>query len=243
MDRDSAELLDDRPPPPGERIAYGPEQLQFGDLRLPSGPGPHPLVVMVHGGSWMANHNLVHASHLCAALAGAGIASWNVEYRRYGDPGGGWPGTLGDVELALAHVPALPAVDRGSIVLAGHSAGGHLALLAARSAPFPLRGVLALAPVAEPEAWDSDAVALFFGGPPPPEGSPRQLLPLGVRHVLVHGTDDETVPFAMAAAYVEAAGGEAELLTLEGTGHLEPIDPQAAVWPRILAAFRSLLDG
>jgi acetyl esterase/lipase len=245
VQRDSSEILWDRPPPAAAaRIAYGPEPLQFGDLRLPPRPGPHPLAVVLHGGAWMATYNLIHTGHLCTALAEAGIASWNVEYRRVGDVGGGWPTTLDDVQSALAYVPALPGIDGGRVFLVGHSAGGHLALLAARRAPLPLRGVLALAPVCEPEAWEHDTVDLFFGGTVPHEGSPRRLLPLGVRQVLVHGTADETVPFALTASYVEAArtaGDRVELITLDGAGHFEPIDPQAAEWDRVLGAVRELV--
>ncbi len=245
MQRDSGEILRDRPPRAAdERIAYGPGPLQFGDLRLPPGPGPHPLALVLHGGAWMATYNLIHTGHLCVALAEAGIASWNIEYRRVGDVGGGWPAALEDVERAVAHVPALPGIDAGRVVLVGHSAGGHLALLAARRAPFPLRGVLALAPVADPEAWENDAVGLFFGDAVPTEGSPRRLVPLGVRQLLVHGTADQTVPFAISAAYVEAAraaGDEVELVALEGAGHFEPVDPQAPEWRRVMAAIRELV--
>jgi acetyl esterase/lipase len=243
--RDSHDILDDRPPPPADaRIAYGPEPLQFGDLRLPPGPGPHPLAVVVHGGVWMANYNLIHTGHMCQALAEAGIASWNVEYRRYGDVGGGWPGTLADVELAVAHVPRLAGTDPSRVVLVGHSAGGHLALLTGRRAADRIRGVVAIAPVADPERWDNDGVELFFGGPPPPDGSPPRLVPLGVRQVVVQGTADTTIPFALSAGYAEAAraaGDDVELLTLEGAGHFEPVDPQAAEWPAVLDAIRALL--
>ena len=238
--RDSHDILEDDPPPPADaRIAYGPEPLQFGDLRLPDGPGPHPLAVVVHGGAWQSMYNLIHTGHLCVELGAAAIASWNVEYRRVGDPGGGWPGTLEDVVLGLRYTARLPDVDRNRVVLVGHSAGGHLALLAARRAP--VRAVVALAAVSAPEAWDNTAVAAFFGGPVPREGSPRRLLPLGVPQVLVHGTEDASVPYALSADYAEAAGGEAELVTLEGAGHFEPIDPQTAEWTRVLELIRGLL--
>jgi acetyl esterase/lipase len=243
--RDSHEILDDRPPLAATaRIAYGPEPLQFGDLRLPAGPGPHPLAVVVHGGVWMANYNLIHTGHMCVELAAAGIASWNVEYRRHGDVGGGWPATFEDVELAVRHARSLPDVDPARVVLIGHSAGGHLALLAARTAALPLRGVVAIAPVADPDGWDNDGVELFFGARPPVDGSPRRLLPLGVRQLVIQGTRDETVPFELTAAYAKAAraaGDDVELLALEGAGHFEPIDPQAAEWPTVLAAIGALL--
>src|SRR5437762_9555763 len=106
--RTSAAILTEPPPPAADaRVAYGPEPLQFGDLRLPDGTGLHPLVVVIHGGYWQSIYNLIHAGHLCVDLAAHGIATWNIEYRRIGDPGGGWPGTGDDVLLALAHVREL----------------------------------------------------------------------------------------------------------------------------------------
>jgi acetyl esterase/lipase len=238
--RDSHDILDDDPPPPADdRIPYAMGPLRFGDLRLPDGQGPHPLAMVVHGGSWKANYNLIHTGHLCVALARAGIASWNVEYRRVGDPGGGWPGALDDVVLAFRRGRELPGIDAERVVAVGHSAGGHLALLAARQAR--VQAVVALAAVSEPETWDHPAVEAFFGGPVPAGGSPRRLLPLGVPQILVHGTADETVPFEQSRAHAAAAGAEAQLVTLEGAGHFEPIDPQAAEWPRVAGTIASLL--
>ena len=90
MPRDSHDLLSDPPPPAADaRLVYGPQPLQFGDLRLPPGDGLFPLLVVVHGGYWKAIWNLIHTGHLCVDLAARGIATWNVEYRRVGDVGGG----------------------------------------------------------------------------------------------------------------------------------------------------------
>ena len=89
------------PPPPADaRLPYGTDPNQFGELRLPKGPGPFPVVVNIHGGYWRAKYDLKHAGHLCAALTAKGLATWNVEYRRVGNPGGGWPGTFEDVRSA-----------------------------------------------------------------------------------------------------------------------------------------------
>jgi pimeloyl-ACP methyl ester carboxylesterase len=237
--RDSEQILEDPPPPAAEaRLAYGQEPLQFGDLRLPPGAGPHPVAVVVHGGSWKAMHNLIHTGHMCVALAGAGIATWNVEYRRVGDPGGGWPGSLEDVVAAATHARRLPGIDAGRIVLVGHSAGGHLALLAGARTGLP---VVALAAVSDVEAWENDAVQPFLDGASPAETSPRRLLPLGVPQTLVHGTDDDTVPFSLSASYAAAANGEAQLVPLRGAGHFEPIDPLSAEWPTVLHAIEALL--
>src|SRR5438067_11246621 len=253
MARNSEEILTDRPPRAADaRLAYGSEPKQFGDLRLPDVDRLSPLAVVVHGGAWKAMYNLIHTGHLCVALAAAGIAPWNVEYRSVGDVDGGWPVAGDDVAAAAEHVGELVErypLDPERVVLVGHSAGGHLALWAAKGAQLP---VVALAPVSDlresaERVGPDGAVATFMGGMPEAlpdryaEASPRELLPLGVRQILVHGTEDPEVPYAMSERYAEAAGGEAELVPLEGAGHFEPIDPQAHEWPRTVDAVRSLI--
>src|SRR5579875_2539599 len=133
----SRDILFTPAPTADERIFYGDDdEVQFGDLRLPSGPGPHPVVMTIHGGFWRAAFDLQYMGLICNALRGAGIATWNVEYRRVGQPGGGWPGTFRDVARAADHLRALAprySLDLARVVALGHSAGGHLALwLAAR---------------------------------------------------------------------------------------------------------------
>jgi acetyl esterase/lipase len=227
-------------------VTYGPEPLQFADVRLPSST-TFRVAAVIHGGYWKATYNLIHTGHMCAALAAADVATWNLEYRRVGDVGGGWPAAAEDVALALelmAGEGGMPAE-----LLIGHSAGGHLALLAAKRFGVP---VVALAPVSDLvdsacRTGADGAPARFMGGMPDevPEryaaASPRVQLPLGVRHILIHGTADEVVPYAMSEAYVKDAGGEAELITLEGTGHFELIDPQAREFGHTLEAVRTLL--
>src|SRR4051794_28160632 len=90
-------VLDRTPPPADARVPYGEAPEQFADLRLPKGDGPFPAIAFIHGGFWRARYDLLHTGHLCAALAEAGIATWNLEYRRLGNQGGGWPGTFQDV--------------------------------------------------------------------------------------------------------------------------------------------------
>jgi acetyl esterase/lipase len=240
--RDSRQVLNDPPPPAAsERHVYGSLPLQFGDLRRPDSEGPHPLVILLHGGAWKSTFNLIHTGHMAIALAEQGYATFNVEYRRVGDPGGGWPGSYEDVLAAVDYASRLPGIDEARIAIAGHSAGGHLALLAAAERRLP---VIPMAAGSDLEAWQSEASFAFLGDGSRSEASPRNRIPLGVRQIFVHGTDDDQVPFWLSSAFVEAAreaGDAAELVTLEGAGHFDMIDPQSPHWPRLVESVRSIL--
>src|SRR5262245_29671646 len=146
---------------PDQRLAYGKDSSQYGELRLPSGRGPYPVVVLIHGGCFKAAYaTLRDLAPMGDALKAEGIATWNIEYRRVGQPGGGWPGTYLDVGRAVDHLRDLAGahhLDLGRVVLLGHSAGGHPATWAAGRArvptssplcitnPLPVRGVIDLA--------------------------------------------------------------------------------------------------
>jgi acetyl esterase/lipase len=244
--RDSHDILTDPPPRAADtRVVYGPEPLQFGDLRVPDGKGAFPLAVVFHGGYWQSTYNLTHTGHMCIALAEAGIATWNLEYRCVGVPGGEWPAAGEDVDLALAHLERLPLANDGRTVLVGHSAGGQLALWAATRSGLP---VVALAPVSDvrdavSRRGPESAPARFMAPEHFADGSPLELLPLGVPQILIHGTADESVPFEMSERYVEAAGEEAELVALDGIGHFELIDPQAPAFQLTLEAVSRSVPG
>src|ERR671913_727631 len=121
--------------PADHRIAYGPDAMQFGDLRLPKGSGPYPLAIIVHGGWWLGAYaDLQLMAPLSEALTRAGIATWNIEFRSVDRPGGGWPNTLLDVASAVDYSRELATrhpLDLKTVVIVGHSAGGHLAQWAA----------------------------------------------------------------------------------------------------------------
>lgn len=258
------------PPPADARISYGPHPLNFGDLRQPEGGGPHPVAVVIHGGFWRAKYTLEHIGHLCAALTDSGVATWNIEYRRIGDEGGAWPNTFLDVGAATDHLRQIAPqynLDLSRVVVVGHSAGGHLvAWVAARHlipegdalympSPLPVRAAIPLAGVVDLRMCrqmklSNNVVEELMGGAPNdvPEryatASPAELLPLGVKQVLIHGTDDQIVPFQMSKSYQARAaslGDDATLISMKGTGHFEVIDPQSAAWPTVRAAILQVL--
>ncbi len=218
------------------REAYGETPLQFGELWLPDGPGPHPLVIIIHGGCWLAElPGLEMMDYLAADLRDHGVAVWNVEYRRIGHDGGGYPGTFLDVARAVDHVRNLAGphrLDLSRVVLSGHSAGGHLATwtLARHRLPpaSPLhaadplraRGAVPLAGIIDLAAYHAtgpdecggpgtiDAlIALETRGGADVYGdtSPPRLLPLGAPQVVISGALDHIVPSAFGEAYGQAA--------------------------------------
>jgi len=220
-------------PPAGIRSAYGKEAQQFGELRLPTGAGPFPVVVLVHGGCWLKAFDYVYITHLAQALTGLGVATWVPEYRRLGDDGGGWPGTFLDVAAATDHLRELikdHPLDLSRVISMGHSAGGQLALwLAARPklpqesalhTPHPLRikSVIGLAAITDlhryrvgaPGSCNASVDQLLGGdaGQQPrryARTSPLALLPLGVPQWFIQGARDSIVPVESLRKYVEAA--------------------------------------
>lgn len=250
-------ILDLAPPPADARIAYGEAPQQFGDLRLPKGAGPHPVAIVIHGGYWRSAYGLEHIGHLCAALTRAGVATWSLEYRRIGDPGGGWPATGEDVARGAEYLRTLAGrypLDLTRVVAVGHSAGGQLALWLAAQHRLPLRGVVSLAGVADlRRAWElglsRGAAAELLGGTPPQrpdryrQASPVDLVPLGVPERLLHGTQDDVVPIEMSRRFQAAAssaGDDARLLEIPNAGHFDLIDPRTPSWAQVNAAVEAL---
>jgi acetyl esterase/lipase len=247
------------------RVHYGTDTFQFGDLQLPAKSGPHAVVIVIHGGFWRSQYGLDHIAPLCPALNAAGWATWNIEYRRVGNPGGAWPGTFVDVAKAADYLRELAPkhdLDLKRVVSLGHSAGGHLALwLAGRSRiptgselhtpdPIPLHGAISLAGVVDLRAGHEKglgrgAVRDLIGGTPESHpdryaaGSPAQLLPLEVRQVLLHGTADTIVPIEISRSYHAAAtakGDDVELIDLKEAGHFELVAPGTPQGKKVVEA-------
>jgi acetyl esterase/lipase len=252
-------------PGPEGTVRYGPHRDNVAGITLPvHAAGPAPLVMLLHGGFWRAEHTRAHVDVVAAALAAEGYVVANVEYRRVG-AGGGWPTTFTDVALAADTLPALVErkhpgrVDHSRIVYAGHSAGGQLAMWAAlrdrlphaapgrAAAPAQVAGVVALAPVADLAGahrlgQSRGAVAELLGGGPeqvPDRYAATDPTALGVPpvpFVLVHGDRDEVLPVEMSHRYQAAFG--AKLIEPPGAGHFDLIDPRSAACPHVMNALR-----
>ncbi|HXZ32885.1 MAG TPA: alpha/beta hydrolase [Terriglobales bacterium] len=246
---DSEDILKLAPPPADARVAYGTDPNQFGEIRVPKTSGPFPVVMNIHGGFWRAQYNLAHAGHLCAALTTKGLATWNVEYRRVGNPNGGWPGTFEDVRNAYRFVSQLAQrykLDSAKVAVMGHSAGGQLALcLAAHE--VSLKHVISLGGVVDlQQAWElhlgNDAVVAFLGGKPSQvadhyrEADPMRLsVPRTTTQWLIHGAEDDVVPSVLSRNYAEQKkkhGEDVHYLEISTAGHFDLIDPRSRAWPK-----------
>jgi acetyl esterase/lipase len=222
-------------PQPDHKIAYGSGPQQYGELWLPkNAAGPHPVVLMIHGGCWRAD---LPGPELLAwqaeAIRAKGIAVWSITYRRLGHEGGGYPGTFQDVAAGADHLRELKdkyRLDLNRVVTTGHSAGGHLALwLPARknlpaasplktANPLAIHGAVPVAGVGD-LAWGAgyvggacgtDTVSRLVdekarGKDAWQDTSPAALLPLGIPQDLISGLYDPIVAPAHARRWFDLA--------------------------------------
>ncbi len=241
------------------KIAYGPGPQQFGELWRPTGQGPFPVVVLIHGGCWQADlPGTELMDYLAADLRDRGYAVWNLEYRRIGHPGGAWPGTFADVAAGLDHLRTLAGpqgLDLARVVLVGHSAGGHLVSWAAARAglpedsplwaadPLPVEGVVSLAGINDLEAFRATGPDRC-GGPQTID----DLVSVATRVGQDVYADASPARLPAPAAPVVVVSGEldpivppafgppfaarwsATELTIKGAGHFELIDPTSPAW-------------
>lgn len=228
---------------PSEVISYGKAALQYGELWLPKGipeDKPAPLVVFIHGGCWLNEYNIKHTHAFSTALAQAGYAVWSVEYRRTGDEGGGWPGSFEDVQSAINFTTTLKdyGVDTRKTVVTGHSAGGHLALLAGakNSAIHSIIGLAAITNIEQYANGDNScqlATPKFMGGTPNEIPTQYEVANPSTqnRHaniVLIHGDADKIVPLQQARDFSN------EVRVINGAGHFDLIHPGTPAFKRLL---------
>ncbi len=238
-------------PAPDAVVRYGGDDLRSGEIRLPKGKGRFPIAMLIHGGCWSQEYDTVKGmTPLAEALRQRGFAVWNVEYRRLGNPGGGWPGTFQDIAAAMDYLPTLAKtypLDLKRLTIVGHSAGAHLAawagsrtrLPAPWTAPKAVRpvsvvvidGPTTLAPFvgADAEVCGKPVIVPLMGGTPaekPAEyriASPADHLPLGERQVIVLGSLTPYIKPYVAAA--RAAGDPVDALEPAGANHFDIITP------------------
>lgn len=266
---DDESILIQPPPSIGEKIFYDRSPEQFGHLSLPSTPlsdqALMPTIVLIHGGYWRAKYNLDYMGFACEALNRQGYITWNLEYRRVGQEGGGWPGSYYDVVEGLNFLDELSAsvpIDTSRIVVLGHSAGGHLALLLARDrqeemdhslkAHIGVLGIIALAPICDLfEAYhrglSNGAVREFLASDPVKscsyfrQASPRHSLPLGLPVTLIHGSEDKDVPFDITHQFYKDAcpTSEIDLIHLEHGNHFSLVNPESRDWREVSNAIKA----
>jgi acetyl esterase/lipase len=238
-------------------LRYGADDLRSGQLRLPNGKGPFPVAVVVHGGCWTASYDtMAGTAAVSEALTKRGIATWNIEYRRLGDAGAGWPGTFEDVGAGIDYLETLAKtypLDLARVTIVGHSAGAHLALwgasrakLGAGYAPrvYPVSvvqidGVASLAPFVglDAKTCGKPVISDLMGGAPDVRveqyrlASPAEHLPLGIRQLLVQGAFRPFMaPYAEAA---RKAGDQVEVL--DGTDdHFDVVTPGTIVGDKVI---------
>lgn len=223
---------------PTATISYGENEFQFGDLRIPDTKGPHPVIVIIHGGCWLSQYDLHLMDAMASELTEKGFATWNLEYGRVGNTGGGWPNTFLDVSRGLNHLRKLAGeynLNLRRVVVTGHSAGGHLALwlahrhkLPENSAvydpdPLPISGVVSLAGIVDLRTYldrtgrsCGGSVDELMGGLPEnlpqryDQGSPFNLTPSGLPIVLITGKRDFIVPLSHINPYFQRAKAAGE---------------------------------
>lgn len=262
-----AKLREQPSTPATARIAYGSLPQQMGDLRLPPGKGPFPVAVVVHGGCWRSKtDNLLGTSALASALTAKGFATWNIEYRRLGDDGGGWPGTFQDWAAGADHLRALAKtypLDLKRVIVVGHSAGGHAAQWLGSRGTLPkdsalgggdpvrpklvvnLDGPPALKPFAggrDQRVCGEPVIIQLMGGTPAEQaqryrlGDPSERLPHKVPQLLVASAVLLKADAEQYAAAARAAGDKVEILDVTGSGHFDMIAPTTPTWPKVEAA-------
>lgn len=240
---------------------YGSCDSQVADLYLPTSPKP-TVVCLIHGGFWRMPYGREELEPIARDLASRGFAVWNLEYRRLGESGGGWPGTVEDVVSGINYLGNLAtrgiALNLARVTVVGHSAGGHLAFLSAVSehmvgkpfTPLQIRpiAIVGLAPIVDLEntskaspgdravreflGRSTSSLALDFA-----KASPIAMLPLGVRQLIIHGSTDDVVPVEVSRTYVNqaaAAGDKVEIVELSAEGHMDHLDPKSAAHAALL---------
>ncbi len=249
-------------------INYGSLPDQVGDLLVPKGHGPHPVVVVIHGGFWREQYKRDRIAPVAQDLTSRGWATWNIEYRRVGESGGGFPETFDDVANSIDYLNKLSdeyELGLERTVLLGYSAGGHLAVWAGSRHVLP-KGAPGAEPAVEPMAVVSlagvmdleEAHRLGTGNNATEEfiqetvserydlTSPTAMIPAKRVAVLVHGDNDANVPLEQSLRYVDKSREIGDLTPLlavvPAADHAAMVDTAGDAYRRVVAGLDWLLS-
>jgi len=220
---------------PTSTFNYGEFPEQVGDIFAPKVKKFNTLLVLIHGGYWRPEYDRVHLRPFAAALSELGYQVISLEYRRIpGNP----DAMVADIDLAIKNLPS------NDFILIGHSAGGHLALVACAKNEG-VKTVIALAPVTSLLATyemdlDKSAALEFLGEPANlrPDLDPMTFNPLSAKISIIHGENDLWVPIELTRKYIEKLEGEGSSINykeLANIGHFEMIHPQSIVWSELIS--------
>jgi dipeptidyl aminopeptidase/acylaminoacyl peptidase len=210
--------------------------------------------MLIHGGFWKDAYSLDLMQPIAEDLAEAGVAAWNIEFKRWssGDEGV-WMDTLSDVLRAWGQLALLPGIDIARSMVMGHSAGGHLALLMSAKADRRPWLAIAQAPLTDligadhaKLSDDGDAVRRWIGcAPESNEKIWSQLNPVDhpprTSVLLFHGENDVDVPLEQSETYarvMKAKEADVQKIWLPGD-HYDIIDVASDDW---LVQLNTILD-
>ncbi len=236
---------------PDQRIFYGDSPIQFVEnWQALERQSSAPIILSIHGGCWLNAYAIEHTYAMNTALRDAGFDVWSLEYRRVGDDGGGWPGTFNDIQNGLVTIAAQyggeQALAQRDVTLIGHSAGGHLALLAGQQQAALIDRIVGLAAITDIRAYAAGENSCQQVGNRFMQGADENAWtaanpaeqPLQVDTYLFHGDADNIVPLAQSRDF--AAHEQVEVVWLKGAGHFDVIDPQSRAWLTILNELKQL---
>jgi dienelactone hydrolase len=214
------------------------------EVAVPSGDGPFPAVVLVHGGGWVTGSpDLLRP--LADYLVEQGYLTVNTRYALADFDNAGFPEAVDDVACAVRYAATHPDSD-GTVAVIGHSAGAHIGALVALTGdqygadcPHPGSGVperfVGLAGPYDVSRLGIAIVAFFGAGPEQaPEvwdaGNPQLLTDenTALDSLILYGDEDGLVDASFAIDFFEAlslSGSQSLLELVEGAGHNEVHDP------------------